>query len=540
MAWGTAHYGSGSDSIDLPVATLPEGREGVAWQMVGDNDLSALELVEILAHCASTVAAAQYRMMHAASLIHDQYAEDYAYERSLVDSGERTPTELMDSVAAGGDPCSDFGPDGLERAIAEVGAILTVTPSRAKALIVAGDAARYRLVFTASTLAEGRIDLDRFLIAVKRTDLCSPEAIDDIDAHLAGAILDNPPMSTRRFTTLVDSLIAKWDPEADRRQTERNKADRKVTVTPDRFARGNSRLGASLPAMDGAAVDAKLNAMAVSVHSADPRTKQQRRADALVALAKGRTELPCLCEACTAIADDHPECAGVGTSEVDPPSTDTATGLPLSEANPLGARPVFHIVVNLSTLLGLDNDPGFLDGHGIIDAATMRSMLAEADRSYINPHARQPDRQATRYTPGKKLISLVRAGELCCTFPGCNAPVWTADVDHTTPFDHRNPTQGGQTVLGNLKPLCRFHHRIKTFTSWQDYQDDLGHIRYQSPTGHEFHAAFFTGRTLFPGLIPRRDPDHPARATLDVAREARIAKHADDQRRWDEANPPPF
>lgn len=528
MTWGAAHYDDtgGQDGPEVtgsPVATLPEGPDRVARQMAGDNDLSATSLVEVLAHCASTVAAAQYRMMCTASLIHDQRAEDYAYERSLVDSGERTPAELLDSVAAGKDPYSDFGPDGLERAIAEVGAILTVTPARAKALIVAGDAARYRLVFTASTLAEGRIDLDRFLGAVKRTDLCSPEAITDIDAHLAGAILDNPPMSTRRFTTLVDSLIARWDPEADRRQAERNMADRKVTVTPDRFARGNSRLGASLPAMDGAAVDAKLNELADSVHSGDPRTRQQRRADALVALAKGRTALPCLCEACTAVPDVDEDRLAAPT-----------------ESGSQGARPMFHIVVNLSTLLGLDNDPGFLDGHGIIDAASMRSLLAEAERSYINPHTKQPAEQATKYTPSKKLINLVKAGELCCAFPGCNAPVWTADIDHTNPFDHRNPTAGGRTVLGNLKPLCRFHHRIKTFTSWQDYQDDLGHSWYLSPTGHEFHAAFFTGRTLFPGLIPRRDPDHPARATLDAAREARIAKHADDRRRWDEANPPPF
>ena len=533
MAWGEAHHDGESCSTDSPVATISDRRSPLRMvrETASDNDLSAPELVEVLAHCASTVAAAQYRMIRTASLIHDERAEEHAYECSLVDSGERTPAELMDSVAAGKDPHRDFGPDGLERAIAEVGAVLTVTPARAKALIIAGDAARYRLVFTSHTLAEGRIDLDRFLRAVTRTDLCSPEAIADIDAHLAGAILDNPPMSTIRFTTLVDALIARWDPESVRRQTERNKSDRKVTITPDRFARGNSRLGASLPATDGATVDATLNAMAGSVHSADPRNKQQRRADALVALAKGRTDLPCLCPACTAFAD---------INEVpEPADRDEASQTSAADAR-MGARPVFHIVVNLSTLLGLDNDPGFLDGHGIVDATTLRSLLAEADRSYINRHAAQPDTQPTKYTPSRKLINLVKAGELCCTFPGCNAHVWTADIDHTVPFDHRNPTCGGQTVLGNLKPLCRFHHRAKTFTSWQDYQDDLGRGWFQSPTGHMFYGAFFTGRTLFPGLIPHRDPEHPGRATLDAARRKRIAKQADDQRRWDEANPPPF
>ncbi|EON30310.1 hypothetical protein GTC6_23259, partial [Gordonia terrae C-6] len=99
----------------------------------------------------------------------------------------------------------------------------------------------------------------------------------------------------------------------------------------------------------------------------------------------------------------------------------------------------FHIVVNLSTLIGLDDDPAFLDRHGIIDADTARQLLAEARRTYIQPAPAQPDAapepdadpSTTKYAPSRKLQALVRAGELCCTFPGCNAPVWQIDLDHT-------------------------------------------------------------------------------------------------------------
>ncbi|QHN29198.1 hypothetical protein GII32_01175 [Gordonia amarae] len=191
----------------------------MARELAGDDDLSATKLVEVLAHCASKIAVAQYRMMRAASMIHDELAEDHAYECSRTDSGEGTPAQLLDSVAAGKDPYADFGPDGLEQAIAEVDAVLTITSSRAKALIIAGDAARYRLVFTSYTLAEGRIDLDRFLSAVARTDLCSPEAIEDIDAHLAMAIQENPQMPTRSFNTgrFVDRAVGSGSyPQANR------------------------------------------------------------------------------------------------------------------------------------------------------------------------------------------------------------------------------------------------------------------------------------------------------------------------------------
>ncbi len=172
---------------------------------------------------------------------------------------------------------------------------------------------------------------------------------------------------------------------------------------------------------------------------------------------------------------------------------------------------------------GPGQGPGFLDGHGIIDAATLRTMVTEAERSYLNTHTKQADRQPSRYTPSKKLINLVKTGELCCTFPGCNSPVWKAGIDHTTPFDHRNPTRGGQTVLTNLKPLCRFHHRIKTFTSWQDYQDDLGHGWFQSPLAMSSTPPSSPAAPCSPApshtATPTTRPSHPRRRPPETDRQ---------------------
>ncbi|MFE0748626.1 DUF222 domain-containing protein [Gordonia sp. NPDC058843] len=530
-----------------------------------DDELAASELIEVLSHCAGLAAASAHRMMVVASLIHDEREMDYAQQRAETHSGELDSIEAFENlsarVAAGENPYEQFGPNGLEQAIAEVGATLTVTPAEAKELIEAGDALRYRLAFTGHALACGRIDKRRFLIALKRTDLITDtDEMQTVDAHLAEATFARAPMSTARFTAMVDSIVAKWAPDAIRRRKERVKGDRKVTVTPDRFTPGQSRIGGTLPAADAAEFDARLSSMATAVHAGDPRTLPMRRADALKALARGEAALTCLCDDCAAAPGDtdsphdvDAEVAAAAERVVDP-SADSVVAEPRdTNASPsLAPRATFHIVVNLSTLIGLDDDPAFLDRHSILDADTARTLLAEARRTYIHPTPANPDAppapapvadansSATRYAPSKKLQALVRAGELCCTFPGCNAPVWQIDLDHTEPFDHADPRRGGPTDARNLKPLCRFHHRIKTFTSWQDHQDELQTAWYTTPTGHMFVGNAFSGRDLFNKLTPSRPPDHPARSRLNDLRDNDFRRQQRADKRWNDANPPPF
>ncbi|MFE0747269.1 DUF222 domain-containing protein [Gordonia sp. NPDC058843] len=525
--------GAGTEST-----SVDPSQHSVEPRLRPDHELSASELVEVLSHCAGLAAASAHRMMVVASLIHDEREMDYAQRRAEMHSGELDSIEAFENlsarVAAGENPYERFGPNGLEQAIAEVGATLTVTPAEAKDLIEAGDALRYRLAFTGHALACGRIDKRRFLITLKRTDLITDdEEMQTVDVHLAEAIFARAPMSTARFTAMVDAIVAKWAPDAVRRRKERVKSDRKVTVTPDRFTPGQSRISGTLPVADAAEFDARLSSMATEVHTGDPRTFSQRRADALKALARGEAALTCRCDDCS-----MPTAAAGPEQDLDALPSDAST--PPSRA----PRATFHIVVNLSTLIGLDDDPAFLDRHGIVDADTARSLLAEARRTYIAPTDAGPPvantDPAMRYAPSKKLQALVRAGELCCTFPGCNAPVWQIDLDHTDPFDHADSRRGGPTDARNLKPLCRFHHRIKTFTSWQDHQDEFRTAWFTTPTGHMFVGNAFSGRDLFNKLTPCRPPDHPARKHLDTMRDNDFRRQQHAEKRWDDANPPPF
>ncbi|GAA1908398.1 HNH endonuclease signature motif containing protein [Williamsia serinedens] len=519
---------------------------GVVASLAADDKNSAAELVEVLAHCRSITASADYRMLCAASLIFDERCEDYLIEVAERDSGERVSVDELMAAGmehfAGRDPRAEFGPDGMERATAEVGAVLNVPAAKAREIITAGDTARYRLVFTGQALAVGRIDLAGFLLICTRTKLVvDPELVKILDTHIAQALFDRPPLSRARLGAMVDAIVAMVDPDALLRRKERAAADRDVTIRPDRFQPGASRVSASLPITDAAAIDARLTAMAASVHSGDPRTRAQRRADALTALAAGVDHLTCGCATCTGPTDTEIDV------DVDAP-VDPAPAVEQPAPQPIAppvtaAQPFFHIVVNLSTVLGLDDQPGYLDGRGIIDADTMRALLADAEREFLRRD--DPARAATSastYVPSKKLQALVRAGELCCTFPGCSAPAWSVDLDHTDPFDHRDPHTGGETVRENLKPLCRFHHRVKTFDKrWRDYQSPLGEAFFQSPTGHMFLGNAYTALDIFPALGPPAKPqNHPARTTLATRRTQKRAAHLRAVERADDANPPPF
>lgn len=74
-----------------------------------------------------------------------------------------------------------------------------------------------------------------------------------------------------------------------------------------------------------------------------------------------------------------------------------------------------------------------------------------------------------------------------CVFPGCRRDSRSGDQDHIEPWvplDQGGPP--GQTRLDNLAPLCRTHHRVKTFTDWDYRRRPEGSYAWTSPTGHTY------------------------------------------------------
>jgi len=155
----------------------------------------------------------------------------------------------------------------------------------------------------------------------------------------------------------------------------------------------------------------------------------------------------------------------------------------------LGARhgraAAVAVTVPLSTLIGLDDTPGQLDGYGPITAdvarrvaaaGTWRRLLTDPATGALLDHGR------TRYTPPQDLIDHVLARDRTCRFPTCSQPARRCQIDHTIPAG----TPGWTTSAGNTGPLSGGCHNGKTHAGWHLDQPQPGHFRWRAPTGHTY------------------------------------------------------
>ena len=105
-----------------------------------------------------------------------------------------------------------------------------------------------------------------------------------------------------------------------------------------------------------------------------------------------------------------------------------------------------------------------------------------------------------------------------CVFPWCGRDARSTDLDHIeayVPPDEGGPP--GQTNPGNLAPLCRRHHRAKTFTAWHYERARDGTHEWTSPHGHTYAVGpHGTRRTSTPA--PRRPGGVHARHLTEAAR----------------------
>ncbi|MGN6250599.1 MAG: HNH endonuclease signature motif containing protein, partial [Marmoricola sp.] len=88
------------------------------------------------------------------------------------------------------------------------------------------------------------------------------------------------------------------------------------------------------------------------------------------------------------------------------------------------------------------------------------------------------------HDPPAWMRELVIQRDKHCAFPGCDRDARSCDLDHVDPYvamDEGGPP--GQTSPANLAPLCRRHHRCKTFTRWRYRRLPSGDYLWTSPDG---------------------------------------------------------
>jgi Domain of unknown function (DUF222) len=326
--------------------------------------------------------------------------------------------------------------NGFQRTAAEVAAAMNLSPRAAGFMVSHAETLDTALPKIAALLAEGRTDWRTVELIINRAELViESRIVSQLDESLAKRIGKWRCWSRRRIINAVDAAVRTADPDAAReRRLAAERRDRHISVTalPD----GMARLSGTVASVAAAAFDHRLSEMATAVCAADPRTIVQRRADALAALAEGRT-LACACE--------RPECPA-------------RTG---SSGEPARVRVVINVVASQETAFGRSDAPGYLDGYGVIDADQVRELAQAATLRTLDPTVDAAE--ALRYQPTVAMESWIRRRDLTCRFPGCDRPAEFCDIDHTIPFNHPDPSSNGLTVPWNLKCLCRFQLRFVRF-----------------------------------------------------------------------------
>ena len=137
-----------------------------------------------------------------------------------------------------------------------------------------------------------------------------------------------------------------------------------------------------------------------------------------------------------------------------------------------------------ATLLGLQDKPAELIGYGPIPADLARRLAKDAPwrRMVTEPvTGHLLDLGRTTYTPPQELTDFVLARTPRCVFPGCDGQAHTNELDHALAW-----SDGGETSAGNLRPLSKHHHVVKTHHGWAYVVNADGSVTWTSPSGHTY------------------------------------------------------
>jgi hypothetical protein len=386
--------------------------------------------------------------------------------------------------------------DPFEEVAAEVSAAMRISCGRGGTQVHHARVLRDKLPQVAARFAAGDIDYRVVRTIIARTGIVDPAVWAGLDAELAARAHKWMRFSEKQLRDRVDQWIAKLDPNGVRVPPN---IDDERFVEIDPSGPGMASVWAIVHAADGTALNQRLDALAATVCENDPRTQQQRRCDAVGPLARLESQLPCLC--------GLPEC-------------------PAGQKRAAANAAVIHVLADQATLDGTADDPGYLPGHGILPAQSVRDLAAtaklkplpvptekagtpaptesgeaakptdcaESSETADTCEPTNPENSEPGYRPPVALSEFIRWRDLTCRFPGCDAPAVVSDIDHTVPYPL------GPTHPSNTKLYCRTHHLIKTFCpGWSDRQLPDGTVEITAPTGHTYVTEAH-GAGMFPTL----------------------------------------
>ncbi|WP_210604577.1 HNH endonuclease signature motif containing protein [Brevibacterium oceani] len=141
------------------------------------------------------------------------------------------------------------------------------------------------------------------------------------------------------------------------------------------------------------------------------------------------------------------------------------------------------VTVPFLSLAGDSDLPGtFADGSPVPAevARTIAGRSKSIQRILTDPATGTPiDAKATSYVVPQDLRKTLIEQWTVCTVPGCSRRAERAEMDHVVPFFHLAPAKGGLTRFGNLHPLCKKHHALKTADRYGVAMPKSGEVEYR-------------------------------------------------------------
>ena len=457
----------------------------------------------------------------------------------------------------------------------EVAAACTVATQTAQSRLCDAEVATGRLPGLLGLVGGGRVSMGGLRRVIAETWLLDPNLFAAADRLLA-AEATSRRLSPGQLGTAAARRVMQLDPDAAAKRAASARWDRRVRLCDP--VDGTAAVVATLRAEDALAVWDRLDRTARGLRAhGDARSLDRLRADLYVELITGRPMLSgptpdddAAAGAATGTVDSADNAAGAAGDEAagdeaggavwrsvagrepwtwtsppppvelqsdpDPepghrcwdtyPDTDTDTDTDADQPGdgPVLARTVeVQVVVSLSSLLGLDDDPGLLRGYGAVPAGLIRDLIDHNEAAGgstvlrglfcdpIDGRLIAMDSTARFFTGGLRQF-------LACRDQTDRLTGGTiADLDHICDHDH-----GGATTAANGQGLGRRSHTLKDHPGisvhtlpvdqhgdgLDTYRQHAPDIRWTLPTGHTLRSR--PPPALGHGSDPAAMPDQAA------------------------------
>ncbi|RSM84747.1 HNH endonuclease [Kibdelosporangium aridum] len=340
---------------------------------------------------------------------------DAEYIRALADyATDHQPTRKGASIA-------DGAPE-------EIAVELNMSPNKATVDILLAQHMVTRLPNTVDALEHGTIDLPR---AKAMRDYTEP-LDEDQAAEVEKRVLDNGPRDNlTKFKRGLGKEVIRADPEGAEERRQLAKAERDVAKWHKPF--GPSALTIYLEPHEAELAYNQIDSLARRIKTPD-RSLAQCRADVFMDLVIGKNTLQ-----------------------------------PLVNLN---------VVVPMTTLMGLNREPGEISGIGPITAEYARELAQDATwRRILTDPAGEILEVSNRRFPSPALRRHTQLRDRECRQPGCTIPAQRCELDHSIPH-----YKGGLTKQNNLILLCKKHNLMRQRSTWNYEQVEPGVLVFHTPS----------------------------------------------------------